>query len=246
MKVDAFVQEQLLELPIVDQKLAQLAKERSTSQLKEQATEARAAVVMAEEELVDTRTRIKDLEREITRAEQDVTTVRSRVDRDQQSLDSGSVSPKQLTDLQHELQSLARRQAELEDVELEIMERTEQAANGLARAEQAMQQTRARASETAAAWERREVEIAAEIVALGQRRAQAATGLPAELIALYDKIRARSGTGAALVSHGRCGGCQIMLSSSDLDRIRNAASDEVIRCEECGAIMVRTGESGLW
>lgn len=245
MKVDPFVQERLLELPLVDQKLAQLAKEQRTSALKDAVTETRATVVRCEEELVGARTRIKDLEREVIRAEQDVQTVRSRIDRDQLALDTGAVSAKQLQDLQHELVSLARRQAELEDVELEIMERTEQAAAQVASAEAAMAAAVANADEAAAAWDRREDEIASERVALEQRRAEVVAELPAELVALYDKIRERSGQGAGLLRQRRCGSCQLELSSSDLDRVRAAASDDVLRCEECGAIMIRTPESGL-
>ena len=245
MKVDPFVQERLLELPLIDQKLAQLAKEVRTSDLKDQVTQTRAALVLTEERLVENRTQIGDLEREINRAERDVETVRARVERDQQALDSGAVNAKQLQDLQHELQSLARRQAELEDVELEIMERMEQASAGLAESQRAMDQARAAADEAAAAWDRRTDEIASETVALEQRRQEVVTDLPAERVALYDKIRQRSGQGAGLLRHGRCGDCQLMLSSSDLDRARTAPSDEVVRCEECGAIMVRTPESGL-
>jgi predicted nucleic acid-binding Zn-ribbon protein len=245
MKVDPFVQERLLELPLVDQKLAQLAREERTSVLREAVTDTRATVVRVEEELVGARTRIKDLQREVARAEQDVETVRARIDRDQQALDAGTVSAKQLQDLQHELVSLARRQSELEDVELEIMERTEEAAAEVAAAEAAMTQAVTHADEAAAAWDRRCDEIASERVALEQRRAAVVAELPAELVSLYDKIRQRSGQGAGLLYQRRCGACQLQLSSSDLDRVRAAASDEVVRCEECGAIMIRTGESGL-
>lgn len=77
MKADPQAQEQLLELPQTDHRLAQLRREVETSQLKARAKETRAAVVTAEETLVGARTQIKDLEREITRAEQDVQTVRS-------------------------------------------------------------------------------------------------------------------------------------------------------------------------
>jgi uncharacterized protein len=171
--------------------------------------------------------------------------VRSRIDRDQKALDSGSVSAKQLQDLQHELQSLARRQAALEDVELEIMERTEEAATQVAAAEAAMSQAVASADEAASAWDRRADEIASERAALEERRAQVVAELPADLVALYDKIRERTGQGAGLLRQRRCGACQLELSSSDLDRVRTAASDEVLRCEECGAIMIRTPESGL-
>lgn len=245
MKVDPFVQERLLELPVVDQRLAQLAKERASSPLREAVTATAAAVVRAEEDLIDTRTRIKDVEREVSRAEQDVQTVRNRIARDQQTLDAGTVSPKQLQDLQHELESLARRQGELEDVELELMERVEEIGVSLQAAEEAMAAARTEADEAAAAWDRRADEIAAEVVDLETRRAEIAAELPEDLVALYEKIRARSGQGAGLLRHGRCGSCQLQLSSTDLDRIRSAAPDDVVRCEECGAIMIRMPESGL-
>lgn len=245
MQADPQVQQTLLELPLVDQRLAQLANELQNSELRSRATQARAALVRAEEDLVDTQTGIKDLEREINRAEADVDTVRARIRRDQDALDAGAATPKQLTDIQHELTSLARRQSELEDVELEIMERMEQASSGLARAEQSLAETRSQAEETASAWDRREDEIATETVELEQRRAEVVAELPTDLVALYEKNRARSGIGAALLRQGRCGACQLVLSSSDIDRVRAAAPDEVVRCEECGAIMVRTEESGL-
>lgn len=245
MKADPFAQEALLEVPLIDQKLAQLAKESASSPLKAESTEARAAVVLAEERLVETRTSITDLEREVARAEADVETVRARVTRDQQTLDSGAATPKQLTDIQHELQSLARRQAELEDVELEIMERLEAASSQLAAAQSELEQLRGRSDELAAAWDRRSDEIASEVVALEQRRAEVVAELPADLVALYEKVRDRSGVGAGLLRHGQCGACRLMLSSSDLDAVRSAAPDEVVRCDECGAIIVRTPESGL-
>ena len=198
-------------------------------------------MVAAEEELVDTRTRIKDLEREISRAEVDVETVRNPGRAVTSRLWTPVLAtPKQMTDIQHELQSLARRQAELEDVEIEIMERLEETAAGLQGAEQRMAEARTRAEETSAAWDRREDEIVSETAQLEQRREAVVADLPADLVALYEKIRDRSGVGAALLRHGQCGACQLMLSSADRDRVRAAAPDEVVRCDECGAIMVRT------
>jgi predicted nucleic acid-binding Zn-ribbon protein len=70
--------------------------------------------------------------------------------------------------------------------------------------------------------------------------------LPAELVALYDKVRAASGgVGAAALQRGRCEGCHLQLNTTDLNRIREAPADEVLRCEECRRILVRTPESGL-
>jgi predicted nucleic acid-binding Zn-ribbon protein len=70
-------------------------------------------------------------------------------------------------------------------------------------------------------------------------------GLDAALLALYEKIRESSGTGAAMLRARRCEGCHMELTPQDLQRIRAAADDEVVRCEECRRILVRTGESGL-
>ena len=84
----------------------------------------------------------------------------------------------------------------------------------------------------------------AEKVASG--RADIVAGVGEELIALYEKIRASSGgLAAAELRHRRCGGCRLELGNVDLSRIRTAPQDEVVRCEECRRIMIRTGESGL-
>jgi predicted nucleic acid-binding Zn-ribbon protein len=76
-------------------------------------------------------------------------------------------------------------------------------------------------------------------------RAPLVADLPTDLVELYEKIREQSGIGAALLRGGRCGGCRLELSGSERSRVKTAQSDEVIRCEECRRILVRTEESGL-
>jgi len=85
---------------------------------------------------------------------------------------------------------------------------------------------------------------AAAALRLPERDAIAAA-LPADLLALYERARAHGGTGAALLRQRRCEGCHIELSGSELAAVRNAAPDEVVRCDNCRAILVRTAESGL-
>jgi len=72
-----------------------------------------------------------------------------------------------------------------------------------------------------------------------------AADLPADLIKLYEQIREHTGMGAALLRAGRCEGCRLELTPTDLQRIRSAPPDEVLRCEECRRILVRTAESGI-
>ena len=74
-----------------------------------------------------------------------------------------------------------------------------------------------------------------------ERREGIAAEIDDPLLALYDRIRDSSGgLGAAEFTHGRCGGCRLELNPVDVSAIERAASDEVVRCEECSRILVRT------
>ncbi len=160
---------------------------------------------------------------------------------------SGAVTvAKQLQDLGHEVATLTRRQSELEDGELEVMERAETAQaehDELARQRATHLEARAvaEASRDAAV-----VDIDAEIARSTGERASVAESLPADLLALYERIRAaEGGVGAGEISRGRCGGCRLELMNNEKSAIRTAAPDEVLQHEECDRIMVRTAESGL-
>jgi predicted nucleic acid-binding Zn-ribbon protein len=197
--------------------------------------------------LVAAVTEESDIGREQTKAEADVEAVRTRAERDQKRLDAGQVgSPKELESLQHEIASLARRQGDLEDAVLEIMERREAAQ---ARADELTAERdrivadieRLTASRDAAL-----AEIATEYAAVEAERKTLAGGLPGEFVALYEKIRGQvGGAGAAALRRGRCEGCRMELASTELAAIKAAPEDLVVRCEECRRILVRVADSGL-
>jgi predicted nucleic acid-binding Zn-ribbon protein len=155
-------------------------------------------------------------------------------------------SPRELENLQSEIESLRRRQADLEEAELEVMEKREVVQNRLAelRAERD-----AVAAELVTTEERRDAtfaEIDADADKTTRQRAELAATIPADLLALYEKVRAASaGVGAAALHRGRCEGCHLQLNTTDLNRLRDAPADDVVRCEECRRILVRTAESGL-
>lgn len=181
-----------------------------------------------------------DIRREVTKAEDDVQSVKARADRDRAKLDSGQGSAKDLQALQSEVDSLARRQSDLEDVELEAMERLEAADAVLASA-------KARALEieaalTAAVSERDAslASIDAEIAELETERASTADGIDPGLTALYERLRAsHGGIGAAVLQGGQCQGCHMNVNAGDLATMQAAPDDEVCRCEECDRILVR-------
>ncbi len=195
VKASPQTQLRLLELADLDAELARLdRRRRSLPEVAELARlEARASEL--KDALVVTETELGDLAREQSRSERDVEQVRTRIEKDRARLDAGQVSAaRELASLQSEIENLHRRQGDLEEVVLELME-------------------------------------AAEV--------------PGELLALYDQIRKTKGVGAAILRAGCCEGCHLSLNAADLNVIRASAPDEVIRCEECRRILVRTSESGL-
>ena len=66
------------------------------------------------------------------------------------------------------------------------------------------------------------------------------------MLTMYEKIRASSGgVGAAELRQRRCGGCRLELNNVEINELRDADPDVVMRCDECRRILVRTAESGL-
>jgi predicted nucleic acid-binding Zn-ribbon protein len=237
----------LLDLQALDSSLDRLAHRRRTLPELAQIEELTARVDKLGGDIVLLETEDRDLGREQAKVDADVEQVRTRTQRDQQRLEAGQVgSPRELESLQSEIESLRRRQSELEDVELEVMERREAVQQRVTELQQEREQATA---DLAAAEQRRDTtwaEIDAEAEKTSTQRKDLAASLPDDLVALYEKVRtSSSGIGAAALHRGRCEGCHLQLNTTDLNRLRDADPDDVLRCEECRRILVRTAESGL-
>lgn len=245
MKADPDAQLHLFDLQAIDTALAQLAHRRRTlpelSELDRLARELSAL----EDERVRAQVGVDDIDRDIARLEKDIEQVRVRADRDRARLEIGTGPAKELEALQHELATLARRQTELEDAELELMEQREQAQGALDQIATRAGSARDRRAELEGSRDAAFAEIDREHDSRTAARAPLVAGLPADLVALYERIRESTGVGAALLRAGRCEGCRLELSGSERSRVRSAAPDEVLRCDECGRILVRSAESGI-
>jgi len=237
----------LLDLQALDSALDRLAHRRRTLPEIEAIDALDHKVTQLAGDIVLVETEDSDLGREQSKLEADIDLVRTRMQKDQQRLDAGQVSsPRELENLQSEIESLKRRQSDLEDEELEIMEKREVVQSRL----QELRDEREQAAVTLAETEQRRDTAFAEIDAdhdkTAQQRGELAGTLPDDLLALYEKVRASSsGVGAAALHRGRCEGCHLQLNTTDLNHLREAPEDDVVRCEECRRILVRTAESGL-
>ena len=247
LNADPAVQIRLLDLQEQDTRLTQLDHRATHLPDSGALADADARLARLRDQVVAAETILSDLEVEQEQADRDVEQVRERRRRDQELLDSGSVGdPKQLQAISSELENLVRRQADLEDVELEIMERVEgarAAVDQLASERDALAVERDAIAARVAAQLAEIADERGEVVAL---RGRISTDIPADLLGLYDKVRAdHGGVGAAPLHRGSCQGCRLALPPTEIEALRAAPADAVIRCEECRRILVRTAESGL-
>ena len=246
IRADVTAQLRLLDLQAVDSALAQLAQRRRT--LPEQAALDRLTADLADvsSDLVGAQTRVSDLELDTARAEADLAPVQQRLVRNEKRIADGTVDAKSLGSMVEEVAHLRRRIGDLEDLELASMEALEQA-----QSERDVLQARVDAlgEEVAAATAARDAAVAQLTNEANYQRTERdrlLPDLPADLLTLYTKISAsKGGVGAAALIHRRCTGCQLEVNANELREYATTAPEVVLRCEECGRILVRTAESGL-
>jgi len=247
VKASPEAQLRLLQLADLDAELGRLEHRRKSLPEHAEVSSLEERDRALRDEITGLEAREGDLKREQAKADADVEQVRSRIGRDRTRLDAGQVSsPRELENLQSEIESLLRRQSDLEDVELDVMERLDAAQ---ARLKEAGAERVSVAADLQVVTVRRDAAVA-EIAGLAaqatQQRAAVAAEEPADLLDLYERLRKQyGGVGAAALRRGQCQGCHLTLNAGDLSVIRAAAPDDVVRCEECRRILVRTDESGL-
>ncbi len=238
MKADIAQQHSLLEVSELDAELSKLAHRSGHLPERQEVERILADQVAANDRSGALQMALENLNIEVSRFESEIDAVRQREDRDRSLLQSVADS-KQLSELQHELETLERRQSSLEDSLLEVMEHREQLQvqqtaehsvieklqNELTAAQHALDATLG------------DIEHVSRLNS--SRRAELIAGLDPQLIALYERQRVGGGPGAAALQGRRCGSCRIEIDRGEMSRITAAPEDDVLRCPECGAILLR-------
>ncbi|MEY4997342.1 MAG: hypothetical protein RLY59_746 [Actinomycetota bacterium] len=244
MKASPEDQLALLTLQEQDNRIAQLAHARAHIAEQKELAELQTRLREFSQQLIAAQGVLDDAKVELSRIEDDVRVVDERIAKDKQR-ESGAASAKEVQALEAELASLATRKSNLEDAELVVMQNVEDAEAEVASVIAQRDALDAQRSELAAAIASKEAEYDREIAQVSSERAVLAQSLPADLIELYERQRARYGIGAALLTRRVTGGSGVELTSTDLDAIRAAAPDDVVICPDSSCILVRTNESGL-
>ncbi len=240
MKATPEDQNLLIELQLIDSQITQAQVKLAGLPEIEQIAAIHTRLENTAVELTVVETELADVAIELRRSEMDVEQVDDRMKKDEGRLNSGTGTPKDLEQLQHELVTLAKRKSDLEDGELEILmkydgvkARVDELLNdqvGLKKLE----------LELNIRFENAKAEIDKNMAELAAARTGLAPRIDLALVTLYDKVRSSAfGVGAALLIGNKCDGCHLAINAIEIERIKGLEADEVIRCEECRRILVR-------
>jgi predicted nucleic acid-binding Zn-ribbon protein len=244
MLADPAAQNQLLELAEIDTRVRQADRRKRTLPEHQELQTRNATRLAIADKLVALQTQLSDQNVLLERTESDLNPAKQRLERDQKRLDDGQVTgQKAIASTMDEIAHLKGRISDLEDEQLEIMQVIEDATAESEKLTAQKAEIETKMRELIASRDEAIAGIDQELAELGQRRAQVTDRLPADLLALYEQIAAKQGTGAAKLLGNKCGGCGLQLDASNLTEINAAPPTEVFRCEECGRILVRGSRS---
>jgi predicted nucleic acid-binding Zn-ribbon protein len=240
MKAPVEHQNLLIELQQIDSGISTAQAKIKALPEREQLAAITLRMKSTEEELALVEAELADVKIDLRRSEVDVETVADRMAKDENRMSSGSASPKELEQLQHEIETLKKRKSELEDHELEIMMRhdsVKERFDALKNDQVGLQQLEL---ELNVRLENAITALQAEVDLAKAQRVELLPRIDVPLVELYEKIRAgNSGMGAALLVGNTCGGCHLAINAGEMERIKSLATDEVLRCDECRTILVR-------
>jgi predicted nucleic acid-binding Zn-ribbon protein len=239
MKAKVESQRLLLDLNSIDQSISKLDYQKKNHPQLMKITELTARVPSIEASIVENDSQIIETKKEVSKAEIDVENISKRVQKDKERLASSETSAKDLTQIQHEIGTLDSKQKELEEVQIEFLEKVEDLEHKKRGLQEIVEQVKAEISELNIAIKADFEKANKEIVTFSTERLTVISKVEKDLLDLYEKIRSEHGIGAGLFSHGTCNSCQIQISPSEINSINSTDPEEVIRCENCRCILVR-------
>ncbi len=229
----------VLELQLLDNEIMQANTKLKSLPEVEQLLHIDKRIITATDEVATVKQESDQISLELRRGEVDVETVTDRIKKDEARLASGNATPKELEQTQHEIQTLKKRQLALEEIELEIMVRSEavtERSKVLSTDLTSLETLKAEINQRLTAATN---EINSVILAKQKDREVVVVKIEKALLDLYEKIRTSSGVGAATLVGNKCNGCNLAINAVEMQRIKTLPADEVLRCEECRRILVR-------
>ncbi|MDA9912859.1 hypothetical protein N9D66_00185 [Candidatus Nanopelagicales bacterium] len=238
MRIPVPEQHKLLDLQDVDRKLAKathaLTNSKAERKLRDMQQDARNLKVTA----VRTATEADDFGRQARRIDDELERVRARHKRNTELADSG-VDARVARELEHESESLKRRQIELEDAEMSFLEQQEAALTKANDMQSRSEQMQSDVGQLEADVEQETTAAKVNLQSLRTERKTLLATIPGELVVLYDQAKLQRGIGVARLEGIQCSACRIEMSPTEVDRLSGLDPEVVEQCEECGCPLIR-------
>lgn len=245
MRADPAAQRLLLELADADAEVARAAHRRTTAPEVAAVDQLVDALRVHRDAAVAAQIAAEDQEREVRRLENEIAVLTTREQKDTALRDGGTLQGKALVEIGHELAGLSRRRGILEEELLEVMERQEATAAEELRCGALVTHTEVELAQAREKADAAVGDIDVQAASAARHREEIRERVEPALLAIYDQQVARGRVGAGLLRQARCGACRMEIDRGTLARYGKADAEEVLRCEECGAVIVRTHESGV-
>jgi len=237
MKLDVAGQSALLKLSQVDLEIEQVKNEISKAINSKELSEASAKLSETSGEVLTARTSFENLTMEARKADDNLHLVEERIARDSERLNNTS-SPKDAQAMQSEIESLTRRKGELEEVELEVLDRLEKAEAELKQISTLREQLAAEVSVLQETIQAQVDELKTRGRKLTADRETLKSKVPAEILDKYTNLAAKQ-IAVGQVQNRACSACRMGLTASTIDTLSALAEDEIGSCPECLAMIVR-------
>ena len=240
MQASVAQQSLILEMQSLDNEIMQANTKLKSLPEIEQLLHIDKRITTATDDLAVVKSEADQIALELRRGEVDVETVTDRIKKDEARLASGNATPKELEQLQHEVGTLKKRQESLEEIELEIMIRSDAITSRSNTLTTDLASLQTLKDEISGRLKTATDEINKVIADKNTARNLVANQIEKPLLELYEKIRGNGGgVGAAALVGNKCNGCNLAINAVEMDRIKSLAKDELLRCEECRRILVR-------
>jgi predicted nucleic acid-binding Zn-ribbon protein len=240
MQASVAQQSLILEMQSLDNEIMQANTKLKSLPEIEQLLHIDKRITTATDELAVVKSEADQIALELRRGEVDVETVTDRIKKDEARLASGNATPKELEQLQHEVGTLKKRQESLEEIELEIMIRSDAITSRSNTLTTDLASLQTLKDEISGRLKTATDEINKVLADKNTARNLVANQIEKPLLELYEKIRGNGGgVGAAALVGNKCNGCNLAINAVEMDRIKSLAKDELLRCEECRRILVR-------
>lgn len=239
MKVLPEIQKKLIDLASLDFQIISINSKIQNHPLRSRITELQGRIPGIEATKVENQSKIEETKKQINRIEIDADNVKKRLESDKNRLNSSQTNPKQLPQIQHEIETMTGKLNEIENLELDFLSELEELTLNQENLVKIVKEIVTELNQQKDNLDRDLDQLNKELSVFKDTRNNLVINFEPELIKLYEKIRLDHGVGAGILDNNKCGACQITISPAEFEEIKKTDPSELVRCENCRCILVR-------